>query len=59
MLPVLENFKIVSFLSCFHFVGSKEKLSRTNRKFVSACLDILYLAPEIPNPYLNYKLGRR
>ena len=29
------------------------------RKFVSSCLGILYLAPGIPNPYLNFKLFRR
>ena len=59
MLPVLENFKIVALPSCFHFVGSEEKVSRAKRKFVYSCLGIIYLAPGISNPYVNFKSCRR
>ena len=59
MLPVLEIFKIAVLPSCFHFVGSGGKVSRSKSKFVSSCLGILYLAPVISNPYLNFKLRRR
>ena len=59
MLPIIENFKIAVLLSCFHFVGSEEKASSAKRKIVSPCLGILYLAPRISKPYLNFKLRRR
>ena len=59
MLPVLENFKIAALPSCFHSIGSEEKVSRAKRKLVSSCLGILYPAPGILNPYLNFKLFRR
>ena len=59
MLPVLENFKIAVLPSCFHFVGSEGKMSCAKSKFVSSCLGILYLAPGISNPYLNFKLRWR
>ena len=47
--------KISAITSCFHFVGSEETVSRAKREFVSSCLCILYLAPGISNPYLNFK----
>ena len=59
MLPVLESFKIAVLLSCFHFVGSEEKVSSAKRNFVSSCLGIIYLAPVISNPYFNFKSRRR
>ena len=62
MLPVRVFsfiFKIVALLSYFHFVGSEEKVSCAKRKFVLLCLGILYLAPGISNPYLNFKFCRR
>ena len=52
-------FKIVALPSYFHFVGSEAKVSHAKRKFVFPYLGILYLAPGIPNPYLNFKLCRR
>ena len=52
----LLNSKIVELPSYFHFVDSEEKVSRAMRKFVSSYLGILYLAPVISNPYLNFKL---
>ena len=45
-----EGFKIAVLLSCFHFVGSEEKVSRAKRKLISSCLGIIYLAPGISNP---------
>ena len=59
MLPVLENFKIAVLPSCFHFVGSEEKVSGAKRKSVSSCLGIIYLASGISNPYLSFKSHQR
>ena len=52
-------FKIAALPPCFHFVGSEEKVSRAKRKLVFSCLGIIYLAPGISNPYLNFKSRRR
>ena len=51
-------FKLAVLSSCFHFVGSEEKVSRAKRKLVSSCLGIIYLAPIISNPK-GAKLSRR
>ena len=44
-----EVFKFAVLLSCFHFVGSEEKVSRAKRKLVSSCIGIIYLVPGISN----------
>ena len=50
----MQHFRLISTFS-----GSEEKVSQAKRKFVSLYLDILYLAPKISNPYLNFKLQSR
>ena len=55
----IDAVVVVALPSYFHFVGSEEKVSRAKRIFISSYLGILYLAPVISNPYLNFKLRRR
>ena len=49
---------MVALPSYFDSFGSEDKVSHAKRKLVSLYIGVLYLAPGISNPYLNFKIRR-